>query len=345
MAAPKVFLTGTTGYIGGDGLYVLYQAHPDWEYSALVRTKEKATQLVSKFPKVRIVYGDLDSADILEEEAKKADIVYHFADADHEGSASALLKGLSTHTPDRPGWYIHTSGTGLLLFDDISARSYGIRRSKVYDDWDGIGEVRLSIPDKAPHRKVDKIVLAGTGSPETVKTAIVCPPVIYGPGRGSGNPHSVQAYRLAAAALKRQKGFLVGEGNNIWHQVHIHDLSNAYLLLGEAAAAGGGSATWGEEGYYFTENGEFVWGDIQRAVAKAAFEKKLIPTEEVDVLGKEQVEAVYPLGTILIGSNSRAHGIRAKKLLGWVPQQPSLSELIPDIVDIEAQKLGLTGKE
>jgi N-acetyl-gamma-glutamylphosphate reductase len=68
--------TGTTGYIGGDGLYVLYQAHPDWEFSALVRTKEKATQLVSKFPKVRIVYGDLDSADILEEEAMKADIVY-----------------------------------------------------------------------------------------------------------------------------------------------------------------------------------------------------------------------------------------------------------------------------
>lgn len=68
--------TGTTGYIGGDGLFVLYQAHPDWEFSALVRNKEKATQLVNQFPKVRIVYGDLDSADILEEEAAKADIVY-----------------------------------------------------------------------------------------------------------------------------------------------------------------------------------------------------------------------------------------------------------------------------
>jgi len=345
MAAPKVFLTGTTGYIGGDGLYVLYQAHPDWEFSALVRTKEKATQLVNQFPKVRIVYGDLDSADILEEEAIKADIVYHFADADHEGAARALLKGLSTHTPDRPGWYIHTSGTGVLLWDDISAKSYGIRRSRVYDDWDGIGEVQLSIPDHSPHRKVDKIVLAGIGSPGAVKTAIVCPPAIYGPGRGSGNVRSAQVYRLAAAVLKRQKGFLAGEGNNIWHEVHVRDLSNVFLLLGEAAAAGGGSATWGNEGYYFAESGEFVWGDIERAVAKAAFEKKLIPTGEVDVLEKEQIEAAYPAGTILIGSNSRAHAIRAKKLLGWKPQQPSLSELIPDIVDIEAQILGLVGKE
>lgn len=214
----------------------------------------------------------------------------------------------------------------------------------MYDDWDGIGEVRLSIPDDAPHRKVDKIVL-GIDSPETVKTAIVCPPAINGPGRGSGNVRSVQAYRLAAAVLKRQKGFLVGEGNNIWHEVHVRDLSNLYLLLGEAAAAGGGSATWGKEGYYFAENGEFVWGDIERAVAKAAFEKKLIPTGEVDVLETEQVEAVYPIGTLSVGSNSRAHAIRAKKLLGWAPQQPSLSELIPDIVDIEAQILGLVGKE
>lgn len=52
------------------------QAHPDWELSALVRSKEKAEQLTSKFPKVRVVLGDLDSADILEEEVKKADIVY-----------------------------------------------------------------------------------------------------------------------------------------------------------------------------------------------------------------------------------------------------------------------------
>lgn len=214
----------------------------------------------------------------------------------------------------------------------------------MYDDWDGIGEVRLSIPDHSPHRKVDKIVL-GIDSPETVKTAIVCPPAINGPGRGSGNVRSAQAYKLAAAVLKRQKGFLVGEGNNIWHEVHVRDLSNLYLLLGEAAAAGGGSATWGKEGYYFAEDGEFVWGDIERAVARAAFEKKLIPTGEVDVLEMEQIEAVYPAGTILIGSNSRARAIRAKKLLGWAPQQPRLLELIPDIVDIEAQILGLIGKE
>jgi uncharacterized protein YbjT (DUF2867 family) len=41
-----------------------------------VRSKEKAEQLKAQFPNVRIVLGDLDSADILEKEAKDADIVY-----------------------------------------------------------------------------------------------------------------------------------------------------------------------------------------------------------------------------------------------------------------------------
>lgn len=68
--------TGVTGYIGGDGLYAVANAHPDWEYSALVRNKEKAARLAEKYPQIRIVLGDLDSSDIIEEEVKNADIVF-----------------------------------------------------------------------------------------------------------------------------------------------------------------------------------------------------------------------------------------------------------------------------
>ena len=41
----------------------------------MVRNKDKAAQVTSKYPNVRIVLGDLDSADIIEEEVKNADIV------------------------------------------------------------------------------------------------------------------------------------------------------------------------------------------------------------------------------------------------------------------------------
>lgn len=67
--------TGSTGYIGGDALYALVEAHPDYDVTILVRNSEKGALIASKYPSVKLVYGDLDSATLLEEEAKKADIV------------------------------------------------------------------------------------------------------------------------------------------------------------------------------------------------------------------------------------------------------------------------------
>jgi hypothetical protein len=50
----------------------------------------------------------------------------------------------------------------------------------VYDDWDGVGEL-THLPDHAFHRNVDQIVLdAGAKYAGVVKTALVCPPTIYG---------------------------------------------------------------------------------------------------------------------------------------------------------------------
>ena len=68
--------TGASGYIGGDGLFNIVQAHPDWQISALVRNPQKAAVVENKFPKVRIVHGDLDSADLIEKEVADADIVF-----------------------------------------------------------------------------------------------------------------------------------------------------------------------------------------------------------------------------------------------------------------------------
>lgn len=41
----------------------------------LVRDKAKAEQVSNAYPQVRVVLGELDSAALLEEEARKADVV------------------------------------------------------------------------------------------------------------------------------------------------------------------------------------------------------------------------------------------------------------------------------
>jgi len=71
----KLFVTGATGYIGGDALKAIIDAHPEYEITALVRNSNKGAQVAAVYPKVSLVYGDLDSTDLLTKEASKADIV------------------------------------------------------------------------------------------------------------------------------------------------------------------------------------------------------------------------------------------------------------------------------
>lgn len=73
--APKVFVTGATGYIGGDALFHLSQKHSDLELALLVRSESKAQKVQSKYPNARIVLGSLDDSDIVRREAEWADIV------------------------------------------------------------------------------------------------------------------------------------------------------------------------------------------------------------------------------------------------------------------------------
>lgn len=220
---------------------------------------------------------------------------------------------------------------------------FGEASSKIYDDWEGISELTIGIPDHAWHRSVDKIVLeVGTVQSDRVKTAIVCPPTIYGPGRGRGNKRSIQLYELARAILQRGKGFKVGKGKAYWNAVNVWDLSDLYVRLIEHAVRGVyGKASWGAEGYYFAENGEFTWGDVARRVTVAAYNQGLIPSDEVVSISAEEANNILTGGQAMWGANSRCRAIRARKTLLWKPKGRSIVEEIPDAVKSEAKRLNL----
>jgi hypothetical protein len=246
--------------VGGDAVFALLKKYPEWEPSirVLVRDLEKGKAISTVFPKIQLVVGDLNDANLLEEEAGKADIVLNFADSDHPASAFAITRGAKRHASNKPVFMIHTSGTGILTWETVKTGTYGELEHKVYNDWDGVGEV-TSLPDAAAHRNVDKIFLeASDDHGEPVRVAIVCPPTIYGLGRGPGNKRSQQLYDLARMIILNGKGVRVGKGENRQTHIHIHDLSDIYVALVEEAAAGGGKATWGREGYYFASRNEHV---------------------------------------------------------------------------------------
>ncbi|KAI0157631.1 nucleoside-diphosphate-sugar epimerase [Xylariaceae sp. FL1272] len=333
--APKIFLTGATGYIGGEALYSISKAHPEAEFTLLVRNEEKAKQVADKYPKAKFVYGDLDSSDVIEKAAAEADIVVHTADSsDHVPAAKAIAKGISKgHTAEKPGYWIHVCGTSLLQWYDWDNNRYGqdpLPEQK-YNDIDDIERI-ITLPDSAHHRDVDKIVLP-TNDAAGVKTLIVCPPLIYGPGRGPVNQRSIQVYGMTEFTIKNGYAPVqAGPGSPEWDNVHIHDLGHFFVLAVDAALdeqKRNNSEIFGPHGYFFLNNGVHSWRGVAGWVADEAAKQGYIPeakTQEGDYKN--------------YGANSKSVAVRAKKYLGWEPKGGSLKDEIPTIVAGEAKRLG-----
>ena len=261
--------------------------------------------------------------------------------SDHEGAAKAIKAGLAkSHTAEKPGCWIHTSGTGILCWKDMETKTYGEAPSQQpYDDLERVQDL-TGLPDSAWHRDIDKIVLGASSA--AVKTAIVCPPTIYGPGRGPGNKRSRQVYELARVTLEQGQAPQLGKGLTEWDNVHVQDLSEMFVLLVEAAVSGKENPElWGEKGYFLAENGHHVWGDVSKEVAEAAYKAGYIKTKEVDVVNVEVAKEKAGMQALTWGLNSKGFAKRARKVLGWKPAGKSLKESIPDIVDGEARSLGL----
>jgi hypothetical protein len=96
-----------------------------------------------------------------------------------------------TKSKPAAGFLIHTSGTCIL---GDQSQGYGIPPDRVYDEIAGIKEI-TSFSMNHRYRNVVKVVLdAATSAPfeyPKKKTAIICPPTIYGIGIGLDRKHSV----------------------------------------------------------------------------------------------------------------------------------------------------------
>lgn len=258
-------------------------------------------------------------------------------------AAKAIAAGLARgHTKENPGYWLHLSGTGILCWKDMETKTYGEAPSQEpYDDLDGVARL-TSLPDTAFHRDIDKLVLA-SGS-ESVKTAIVCPPTIYGAGRGPGNQRSRQVYNLVRVALKKGQAPVLGKGLTEWDNLHVHDLSSLWVLLAEAAIAGPGphdNDLWNSKGYYLAENGHHIWGEISTLVGQIAYEKGYLKTKEVAPLNVEEAKELAGFEAVSWGLNSKGFAKRARKFLAWKPTGKSLEEELPSIVDLEARREGI----
>lgn len=75
MSTSRVFITGVSGYIGGHVVANIVEKHPEWHLTLLVRNEQQKNLILSRWPQVETVIGNLSDKSLMIEEASKADVV------------------------------------------------------------------------------------------------------------------------------------------------------------------------------------------------------------------------------------------------------------------------------
>lgn len=290
----KVFLTGAAGFIGSSIAAGLVRA--GHQVTGLVRKPEQVAELATIG--VQGIVGTLNDRELLIEQAKAADAVINAASSDHRAAVDAIIEALAGS--NKP--FLHTSGSSI-----VGDASGGEGTEQIYF------ENKLPAPtaDKAARVAIDELVLASAN--KGVRASVLCNTLIY--GHAALPRDSVQLPRLLKQARKSGIVRHVGPGRNIWSNVHIDDVVSLYLLALEKSPAGT---------FYFVESGEAVFRDMTAAMAKAL---DLGPAQDWP-LPEAIAEWGYEMASYGLGSNSRVRGTRARTLLGWQPQGPSVLEWI-----------------
>ncbi len=293
----KIFVTGATGFIGGSlAQRLVADGH---QVCGLVRSEIKAGLLEQAG--IQPIIGTLDNAQVLTEAAHQADAIIDAASADHLGSVETLLKALTgTEKP-----FLHTSGSSIVC-DDARGES---ENPKIYHDDSYIQPT----PMREARFAIDRFVRFA-GISHGIRTAVICPTMIYGAGRGL-QKDSDQIPKLIRRSKEQEAGVYIGKGLNRWSNVYINDLVDLYLLALEKAPSAS---------FFFAENGEESFYAIAHTASQAlGFKGKTQSWNAADAIAQYGDWARFALA-----SNCRVRSVNARRLLGWSPKGPSLLEAL-----------------
>jgi nucleoside-diphosphate-sugar epimerase len=292
----KTFLTGATGYVGGSIATALLTA--GHQVVGLARSADAGPAL--RELGVEPVFGTLDDADLLAEQARAADVVVNAASADHAASVAVFLDALAGSGKV----YVQTSGAGVVA---DKARGAASAASALSDDDEFTPE-----PEKAARVALDRSVLAA--AERGVRAVVVCPTLIYGHGLGLRRD-SYQVPQMVELARRDGVPGHVGEGLNVWSAVHIADLADLYALVVEKGEAGT---------FLYAENGEVSFADLAAAIGAA-----LGQTGSPRSLDFAAATELWGEGaaTFTMSSNVRVRADRARAL-GWTPSRPAVLDWI-----------------
>lgn len=309
MSQKRIFMTGATGYIG----QVLTELAIAQGYTVrgLSRSEPKDANLtrLGATP----VRGDLGTLDVLRDEAARADIVMHLADAllgsgfdtpydevlaIDAAAVDAMVAGLAESSAsggEGKKTIVTTSGTmmaapdpagGETSEDDPVDLNSPITRYKAWD-----------------HAKSAAAAAAGPG---VVRVSCVrLAPFVYGRG-GSGVKMFMEGALAAGAAA------YVDGGSTRTTTVHVDDAAALYLLVAEQGRDG--------EAYNASAETGVTMRELQGAVAG------VLGVPAVDLSREDALARMPPFLVNFLVTENRGSNRKAVSELGWRVTQPGIVE-------------------
>jgi nucleoside-diphosphate-sugar epimerase len=280
----KIFITGSTGYIGyAVARELARNAH---EVFGLARTQEKARMLSAA--EVLPVMGDMREPESYAEAAREADVLIHCAaeySAAYMELDRATVRGLieTARSTGRPRLILYTSGcwllgnTGPLAADETSP----LRPPAMV----------------APRAETEKIVLEASG--KKLRTIVLRPGCVYGGSGGLTGAWFESAQKEGAARI-------AGDGNFHWTMVHVADLAVAYRRAAESDLEG--------EVFNLSDHSH-------ASVRECAGAASLVVTGTDRVVTTPAEEAIASMGPVAecLMLDQHVDSAKATRLLGWNP--------------------------
>src|SRR3546814_8169345 len=213
----RIFIVGASGYVGGHLVRSL--VHSGYEVAALARSGEAACRITALG--ARACACDLSADDMLAREHERADAIIYVAQFPSVSEERSAVEAGLRRIAGSGKTFVMTSGTGVLCRDPG-----GVWSAHIYAEDDPFE------PHELLKSRVDLEQQVRHASTQGIRSIVIRPPQVYGHGGSVALPQII--------ARARELGFVpyIGQGLNIWSNVHIDGLVDLYVRALERGKSG-----------------------------------------------------------------------------------------------------------